>query len=105
MSKFLHQGDITFIKVADVDIESEKHDGSFIVGFGEATGHHHRVTVQNPQDMEIVKVADGFILRVKSKATITHEEHKSLILSPGTYRIGHEREMDWFSLATRNVID
>ena len=102
---FKHQGDITFIKISDREIESEKHDGSFIVGFGEATGHHHRVTVQKPQDMEIVKVGDGFLLRVKTEALVTHEEHKPITLEPGTYRVGHEREMDWFSLSTRNVID
>jgi hypothetical protein len=106
-NKFVHQGDITFIPVVKDSImgNAEKHDGSFIVGYGEATGHHHKVTVANPADMEVIKVADGYILRLKSEATVTHQEHKPIRLAPGTYRVGHEREFDHFSLIARKVID
>ncbi len=55
--------------------------------------------------MTIVKTDGGYILTLKSEATITHQEHLPIILAPGVYRSGHEREMDWFSLATRRVID
>lgn len=106
MNTFKHQGDITFIPLNKFEhTNTEAHDGSYIVGYGEATGHHHMVTVANPHDLEIVKVSDGYIMRLTSEATVTHQEHKPIILAPGIYRVGHEREKDWFSLATRNVID
>ena len=103
---FKHQGDITFISFkGKIEGKKEKHKGSFIVGIGEATGHNHTVTVERPQDMEIVKVSDGYILRVKTEAIVKHQEHKPIKLSPGTYRVGHEREFDWFQMVSRKVID
>lgn len=106
MNKYAHQGDITFSPFkGKLEGKLEKHKGFYIVGYGEATGHHHKVTVADPADMEIVKVYNGFILRLKSEGTVTHQEHKSIKLSPGLYRVGHEREMDWFAMSTRRVID
>lgn len=106
MNNFKHQGDITFVPVTDeLTGDKEKHSGTFIVGYGEATGHHHKVTVSDPADMEVVRVADGFILRLKSEGLVTHEEHKEIRLAPGTYRVGHEREYDHFADSVRKVID
>ena len=103
---YAHQGDITFSPYkGKLEGKEEKHSGSFIVGYGEATGHHHTVSVANAEDMEILRVADGYILHLKSEGTVKHQEHKPIKLAPGTYRVGHEREMDWFSLATRRVVD
>lgn len=103
---YAHQGDITFAPYeGKIDGKKEKHSGSYIVGYGEATGHNHTVTVERPQDMEIVKVSDGFILRLKSEGTVTHQEHKPIKLAPGSYRIGHEREYDHFAHVKRQVVD
>ena len=103
---YSHQGDIIFQPYSGaLKGKKETHRGSFIVGYGEATGHHHKVTVANVEDMEVVKVDGGFILRLKSEGTVTHQEHKPIKLAPGTYHIKHEREKDWFSLAVRKVID
>ena len=56
--------------------------------------------------MEIVKVPGGFILKISEEATVTHQEHKKIKLSPGLYRVGHEREVDYFANAVvRKVID
>ena len=104
---YKHQGDLTFIPFkGKLTGKREKHTGSVIVGWGEATGHHHTVSVMDVADMEVVKVADGFILRLKSEGTVTHQEHKSLTLAPGLYRVGHEREVDHFANSViRKVID
>lgn len=103
---YAHQGDIIFSPSQEKLLgKKEQHNGSYIVGYGEATGHHHTVSVANPADMEIVKIDGGFVLRLNAEGIVKHQEHKPIRLAPGTYRIGHEREMDWFSKATRNVID
>lgn len=102
-----HQGDITFTPFeGEIKGKKEKHDGSYIVGYGEATGHHHKVHTINPDDLEIVKVDRGYILTLKSEGTVTHQEHHSIKLPIGTYRVGHEREVDWFADGVaRQVID
>lgn len=103
MSKFAHQGDIVFVPFKNkVTGDVQKHSGSFIVGYGEATGHHHKV---HCDDMQVLKTDKGYILVLGSQGRVTHQEHKDIVLSPGTYVVEHEREKDWFSLATRRVVD
>ena len=103
---YKHQGDIIFSPFkGKLSGKKEQHDGSFIVGYGEATGHHHKVTVVDVDDMEVVRVEGGFILKLKSEGIVEHQEHKPIKLSPGTYMVGHEREFDHFALSVRKVID
>lgn len=93
-----YEGEITGEKVA--------HNGSLILAWGEATGHNHTITVPNIEDMEAVHLPNGgWLLSLKAEGVVTHQEHHPIKLAPGKYRIGHEREMDWFSLSTRQVID
>ena len=80
--------------------------GSFIVGYGEATGHHHSVSVMNPADMEVVEVNGQYFLRLASEGTVKHQEHKEIKLVPGIYKVGHEREVDHFlDSIERRVVD
>lgn len=103
---FKHQGDIPcYPFTGKTEGEKVTHKGSFILALGVATGHHHKITVADPNDLEIRKVEGGYILTLKSEATITHQEHLPITLSPGKYRTGHEREKDWFALSVRRVID
>lgn len=100
---FKHQGDILFTPFTGaVEGEVQKHKGSFTVGYGEATGHHHDVVCD---DMQIVKTDKGFILVLGKEGRVTHQEHKDIVLSPGKYFVEHEREYDWFALSTRKVVD
>ena len=102
--KYRH-GDVSFHPITKKEGKLIKHDGSFILALGEATGHHHKIAVMDVADMEIRETAAGFILVLKSEGTLTHQEHGTLKIGAGTYRIGKEREYDWFSMATRRVID
>lgn len=106
MKNFKHQGDIPlYPHEGPITGEAVKHNGTFVLALGEATGHHHRIEVAHLNDMQIVKTEGGYILTLKKEGTITHQEHLSITLAPGTYRTGHEREKDWFSMATRRVVD
>ena len=56
--------------------------------------------------MEIYRTTDGgMIMCLKREATISHEEHKIIKVPAGDYKLYNEREMDWFSLSVRRVID
>lgn len=103
MKNYAHQGDIIFVPFGgEVKGEKQKHSGSFIVGYGEATGHHHKV---HCDDMRVLKTEGGYILVLGTEGRVTHQEHKDITLVPGTYVVKHEREKDWFSLSTRKVVD
>ena len=105
MKKLLRHGDIPLIEVSEVEGKVVKHNGSVIVGFGEATGHNHTITVEKPDYMEVRQTPNGYILVLKAEGTLTHPEHKTLTVPPGTYRTYHEREYDHFAKSTRRVID
>jgi len=69
-----------------------------ILAEGEATGHHHKVTVQVMEREDGMRSFDG-------ATTVTHEEHKPITLPNKKWTSGQKREMDWVSKMERQVID
>lgn len=85
------QGDFLFIKVAEVPAEAQAEqrvNGKVIVGYGEATGHHHAVL---ERDASIRTLENMRWLSVPTGADVTHHEHNTITLPPGSYRIVQER--------------
>ncbi len=105
--KFKHQGDIPFYPFkGKITGEKQAHKGSFVLALGKHTGHKHVITVPRAQDMEVYKLPTGeWLLDLRSKGTVTHEQHGVIEVDIGTYRVGQEREIDWFQQVTRKVID
>lgn len=105
--KFRHQGDIPFTSYSGkIDGKIVKHTGSVVLALGEHTGHKHVITIPKIDDMEARKLPDGgWILTLKSEATVTHNQHGAIKIPKGIYRVGQEREIDHFSGLTRKVID
>jgi len=81
------------------------HKGQMILALGETTGHAHRLTVPKVTDMEIYETAFGRIIRLKTDAELTHEEHHKITVPAGDYIQKQEQEKDWFSLSVRQVVD
>ena len=103
--KYFRHGDVILHPIKKAEGEIIKHNGSFILALGEATGHHHKITVMDVEDMEIRQTPMGYILTLKKEGTLTHQEHGPLTIPIGIYFSGKEREFDWFSLKTRRVVD
>lgn len=102
----IRHGDIGFIPTDKSEGEIIKHAGSFVVGLGETTGHRHILTVARPQDLVIKQDAKGdYYFELLSEGTLTHEEHKTLIVPKGIYKKFQEREIDLFLNCVRKVQD
>ncbi len=103
----IRHGDIGFIPNKKSEGEVVKHKGSFVVGYGETTGHKHVLTVKNPEDLVIKKDIKGnYYFELLSEGKLTHEEHKTITIPPGTYKKFQEEEVDHFAgSVTRKVID
>lgn len=103
----IRHGDICFHNVEKSEGEIIKHDGSFIVGYGETTGHKHVLTVEKPSDLVIRKDDKGnFYFELLAKGKLLHEEHKTIELPKGIYRKFQEEEVDHFANSvTRKVLD
>jgi hypothetical protein len=107
--KIYRNGDWTFVETTKQVSSLEKHQGNYVFAEGEATGHLHTISVPEVDDMKITKLPDGsYIVDLRADATVAHPEHSlrgDLKVAPGTYHLVQRREKDWFTLATRKVID
>ena len=72
-----------------------------VVAHGES-GHCH---VVEQDDAELIQIGERMLLSLGSEATVEHEEHGPITLTPGIWEIGRVREKDWFNDMVRNVQD
>lgn len=109
---FRRNGDINLIPVKKSDIPQDakivKHNGSFIMARGEATGSLHTITVERPQDLIIKEDAQGRrYFEVLAEGKLAHtSDHETTVILPDVYVQVPEREVDHFSESiVRRVID
>jgi hypothetical protein len=93
-----------------------------IVQYGEATGHKHQLWEHGmdsaffqealPTITEIPwklfrdkKTGERYLEVTGDKVELRHEEHKTINLPPGEYKIGIVKEYDHFKEEAREVID
>lgn len=78
---------------------------TYTLALGEHTGHKHVITATEGT-LDIFKDEKGeMFLVIDGKAVLTHEEHKPIEFTTGTYRMKQEREFDYFEGAIRQVLD
>lgn len=69
---------------------------------GEATGHFHSVDAADATLLFLDAEMEMY-LRVHRTTEVTHQEHAPIILEPGDYRVGRQRE--YAPEGIRNVAD
>lgn len=69
---------------------------------GEATGHYHEA--QAGATLLEVSPSERY-LHVDRKTTVTHQEHHTVTVPPGDYRVRRVREYDHFLEEAREVAD
>lgn len=108
MSKQFRQGDVLIIPVSEIPsgFKSRK-EKKVILAYGEVTGHHHRF--ENERVTAFFKEGDSltmsggtalrgsrtdveFISVPKDGADLVHEEHDTISVDEGDYRIVRQRE-------------
>lgn len=122
MTEIYAQGDILIERVADADGKpigpagkgqfGTDPDGSAVLARGEVTGHRHRfhpmagVALFRDDGLARDVPAELYIGHIKvaaAPADLVHEEHDTISLQPGTYRIRRQRE--WTAEQARVVAD
>jgi hypothetical protein len=103
----IRQGDILFVPITADELPAGiRRQESGIIAQGEASGHHHRVAVADLPVAELFEAWEGKFLRVTERGvSIVHEEHKTVTIPPGTYRIHQAREYDYLAQFSRPVRD
>lgn len=89
MAQFRH-GDVMVEQVADLPDVRRKTQHT-ILAHGELTGHCHRIAEHDAADL--YDTPEGMFLHVTdSEATLVHDEHDSITLTSGFYRVWRQRE-------------
>jgi len=102
MDKYFQQGDVLIVPVSDINEDLQKKEDN-IVAEGEATGHMHRVL---GDDVEVMVGPNGDIFVSAPKgATMTHDEHHTINLPVGKFKIGIVQEYDPLEDEVREVRD
>jgi len=101
------QGDVFIEKINKDEIPNDvspvkRDNGRVILAYGEVTGHAHAI-VQD--EVELFEREGTLFLNVKNQngATVVHEEHGTIPLETGTYKVTHQRE--YHRQEIRNVAD
>jgi hypothetical protein len=104
MKKIIRHGDVIVEKFkGSFEGKEVTHNGSFVLAYGETTGHKHLLTCER---MMIKQDINGrYFLHLETEGRLSHEEHKTLTIPAGDYLVGAEQEMDWFQKVARKVID
>lgn len=102
------QGDVLLVRVDEIpgDAAQCAVDGDVILAYGEVTGHAHRLAEGSVKPFAKGGVwepsAERFIQALEV-AELRHEEHDTIALPPGNYRVIQQREYSPAGL--RNVAD
>jgi hypothetical protein len=97
--------DVLILPVDSMEGELVKHNGSFALALGEATGHSHQLRVKNPENLKVFQKGATVYFMLMEVGTLTHEEHSTIEIQPGTYRRDMEREYDYMLEDMRQVQD
>ena len=83
----IRHGDVQIIKIDSIPSDAKKLDRKELA-FGEVTGHAHRTDLG-----ELFETKDGKLyLKVSELSKVSHEEHKTVTLQPGCYRVSIKRQ-------------
>lgn len=101
----MYHGDVLLENVAGLPEGCKpvpRKNGRAVLAEGEHTGHAHVIT---DVGAELYSLEGALFLKVDKPVTVTHEEHKSGTIDPGTYSVRIVRERDHLAQMTRRVVD
>ena len=84
----LRHGDVQITKVDELPANAKLLKGRKELAYGEVTGHAHRVDLG-----DLFETKNGELyLKVDRLSSLSHEEHKTVTLAPGVYRVCVKRQ-------------
>lgn len=105
-TEIFRQGDVLIQRVDALPNakteEIPRENGRVILAHGEVTGHAHAIRAPGVCFLRAEGTTDRF-LQVSAVSALEHEEHSTISLPPGSYRVRIQREYD--GALSREVVD
>ena len=101
------QGDVLMFSQAELPqgLKPAKPEArGFILAHGESTGHAHVIDCNADCEVFTNEINELYIW-AKSQVTVKHDEHNTVTLDPGVWKVGRVRETDPFAKEIRSVAD
>jgi hypothetical protein len=83
------QGDVLIESVPSIEGQMVTRKGRIVLAEGEMTGHAHAI---HETDVELYERDGTLFLHVPTEAHVVHEEHGTITLPGGDYRVTRQRE-------------
>lgn len=99
----LQHGDVILKSVIIPNNLKSVETKKIVLAEGEVTGHAHVIT--DIAKVDLFKNAGKTFIKVKSPVELKHEEHKTIVIQPGSYEIDQVKEYDPWADEIRNVKD
>ncbi len=94
--QMFRQGDVLIEKIASVPRGAKRKpldNGRIILAYGEATGHAHVVqTDAEAVEVFLAELNGETYLSIPQGGQVVHEEHATITLPPGTFKVVRQRE-------------
>lgn len=105
MNKLYRQGDVLLERIEKLPdgVKHQKVKGEIVLAYGEATGHHHAIKKGKVKLYRDPQTQASYVEVAEAMAALTHEEHAPILLEPGIYRVGIQKE--YSPAEIRNVAD
>lgn len=88
MSKMFRQGDVLIVAVSKIPADAREVPRSkrgVVLAEGEVTGHAHRIPSRSAKLYRTEM--DARFMRVTAPVALNHEEHSTVKIPPGNYRV------------------
>ena len=89
------QGDVLLERIDKIPNGAKQKDqdnGRVILAYGEVTGHAHQIASPDEVGATLTVAESATFLRLAKKAQLVHEEHATVDLPAGNYRVVQQSE-------------
>jgi hypothetical protein len=99
--KMAQQGDVVLIRVNIIPPNASPKKDRHLAE-GEATGHYHEA---NGNGVSVLESGGDLYVESNNDFEVNHQEHKTIVLPAGKYKVNHVKEYDHFAEEARRVVD
>jgi len=101
MAEMYRQGDVLLVKAAmPKGVQKQEVDKRIVLAWGETSGHAHAI---DSRFADLYNFGQDRYVMAKAGAQLVHEEHASIALTPGAYKVVQQHE--FLPVGVRTVID